>query len=78
MDPRFVVNRDEFYDVQMDLRQVQATQSNHNERLQRLERRQQEDASIKSVWSNSPFPTTLSGTPQHGASSPDRFPGAAG
>jgi len=77
MDPRISVNRDEFYNVQMDLRQIQAMQSNYNERLQRIERRQQDDASIKSVWNNPPFPAALSGTPQHGASSSGCHPPAA-
>src|SRR3569833_3576271 len=65
MDPRYHVTRDELYNVQMDLKHVQATQSNHAERLLRLERRQQEDAAVKSVWS-SPIPAALRGTPQHG------------
>ncbi len=57
---------EELYNVQMDVRQVQAVQSNHAERLLRLEKRQQEDAAVKSVWSTSPFPTAIGGTPQHG------------
>lgn len=31
-----------------------------------MERRQTEDAAIKSVWNPSPFPSVLGGTPQHG------------
>ncbi|KAI6781081.1 uncharacterized protein J7T54_003248 [Emericellopsis cladophorae] len=49
----------------MELKQVQYAQSNHAERLSRLEKRQADDAALKSVW-NSPFPGVLSGTPQHG------------
>ena len=65
MDPRFVVSRDEFHDVQMDVKQVQFIQQSHAERLLRLEKRQADDAALKSVW-NSPFPSVLGGTPQHG------------
>ncbi|KAL7626841.1 thiamine biosynthetic bifunctional enzyme [Parahypoxylon ruwenzoriense] len=49
----------------MDVKQMQIIQNNHAERLCRLEKRQADDAAIKSVW-NSPFPSALSGTPQHG------------
>ncbi len=68
MDPRFLAaTREELHNVQMDLRQLQTMQNHHAERLLKLEKRQQEDAAVKSVW-NSPFPTALSGTPQHGTS----------
>ncbi|KAF2456444.1 hypothetical protein BDY21DRAFT_50845 [Lineolata rhizophorae] len=41
------------------------TQADHAERIARLERRQEDDARIKSVWGpSSPFPGVLSGTPQ--------------
>ncbi|KAI0875104.1 hypothetical protein GGS24DRAFT_500182 [Hypoxylon argillaceum] len=49
----------------MDVKQMQIVQNSHAERLSRLEKRQADDAAIKSVW-NSPFPSALSGTPQHG------------
>lgn len=52
----------------MEVKQVQIIQANHAERLMRLERRQTEDAAIKSVWNPSPFPSVLGGTPQHGKS----------
>lgn len=65
MDPRYAVARDELYSVQMDLKQVQVVQNSHAERLSRLEKRQADDAAIKSAW-NSPFPSALGGTPQHG------------
>ncbi|KAI1771374.1 hypothetical protein F4818DRAFT_211828 [Hypoxylon cercidicola] len=65
MDPRFSFPRDELYNVHMDVKHMQAVQNNHAERLSRLEKRQADDAAIKSVW-NSPFPSALSGTPQHG------------
>ncbi|KAI1457269.1 hypothetical protein F4805DRAFT_458024 [Annulohypoxylon moriforme] len=65
MDSRFPVSRDELYTVHMDVKQMQMIQNNHAERISRLEKRQADDAAIKSVW-NSPFPSALSGTPQHG------------
>ncbi|KAL1882019.1 hypothetical protein VTK73DRAFT_3001 [Phialemonium thermophilum] len=65
MDPRFIISREEFHNVQTDLKQLQYVQSNHADRLLRLERRQADDAALKSVW-NSPFPSALGGTPQHG------------
>ncbi|KAF4968230.1 hypothetical protein FSARC_4321 [Fusarium sarcochroum] len=65
MDPRFPVSREDLYSLQMEVKQVQYTQSNHAERLLRLEKRQADDAALKSVW-NSPFPGVLSGTPQTG------------
>ena len=68
MDPRFGVNPEDLYSLQMELKQVQYAQTNHAERITRLEKRQADDAALKSVW-NSPFPGVLSGTPQHGTSS---------
>lgn len=65
MDPRFPATRDELYSVQMDVKQMQIVQNSHAERLSRLEKRQADDAAIKSAW-NSPFPSALGGTPQHG------------
>lgn len=65
MDPRFPVSREELYSVQMDMKQLHIVQTNHAERLSRLEKRQADDAALKSVW-NSPFPSAIGGTPQHG------------
>ncbi|KAM7204050.1 hypothetical protein V8F20_003748 [Naviculisporaceae sp. PSN 640] len=65
MDPRFFITREEFHDVQMDLKRVHTIQQHHSERLRLLEKRQADDAALKSVW-NSPFPSVLGGTPQHG------------
>ncbi|KAK0366970.1 hypothetical protein LTR91_002865 [Friedmanniomyces endolithicus] len=51
--------------LQADVERVQQVQAEHAERLTRIERRQEEDARVKSVWgSSSPFPSVLSGTPQ--------------
>ncbi len=67
MDSQFTVSREELYNVQMDVKHVQAVQINHAERLVRLEKRQADDALLKSVWgTSSPFPGVLSGTPQQG------------
>lgn len=70
MDPQFTASREELYHVQMDVKHVQAVQINHADRLLRLERRQADDAALKSVWGpSSPFPGgILSGTPQQGQS----------
>lgn len=69
MDPHFVATRDDLYHVQMDVKHVQAVQVNHADRILRLEKRQADDAALKSVWgTGSPFPSVLGGTPQHGQS----------
>lgn len=65
MDPHFVVTREDLYNLQMEVKQVQYAQANHADRITKLEKRQADDAALKSVW-NSPFPGVLSGTPQHG------------
>lgn len=65
MESRFGVSREELYNLQMELKQVQYAQANYSERILRLEKRQADDSAIKSVW-NSPFPGVLAGTPQHG------------
>ena len=67
MDSQFTATREDLYHVQMDVKHVQAVQINHADRLLRLERRQADDAALKSVWGPSPpFPGILSGTPQQG------------
>ncbi|KAM0253889.1 hypothetical protein ACHAQJ_007121 [Trichoderma viride] len=65
MESRFSVSREELYNLQMELKQVQYAQANYAERILRLEKRQADDSALKSVW-NSPFPGVLAGTPQHG------------
>ncbi|KAI7308525.1 UCH-domain-containing protein [Hortaea werneckii] len=51
--------------LQTDVVRVQQIQAEHAERIARLERRQDDDARMKSVWgTQSPFPSVLSGTPQ--------------
>ncbi len=65
MDPVFVATREELHDVQMELKRMQHVQQLQGERLRSLEKRHADDAALKSVW-NSPFPSVLGGTPQHG------------
>lgn len=65
MEGHFQATREDLYHVQMDMKHVQSVQINHSDRLLRLERRQADDAALKSVW-NSPFPSVLGGTPQQG------------
>ncbi|MBE3044125.1 hypothetical protein IMZ48_16450 [Candidatus Bathyarchaeota archaeon] len=64
MDLRVAASQDDLNCLHMDLKQLQVSQSNHAERLMRLERRQADDAAIKAAWS--PFPGILATTPQVG------------
>ena len=68
MEPQFgLASRDDIWRLQNEMKNVYATQAEHADRLMRLERRQDDDARIKSVWGNqSPFPSLLNGTPQQG------------
>ena len=81
MDPQSVTftPRDDFWRYQSEMMKVQQTQADHADRLLRLERRQEEDARMKSLWgTSSPFPSILSGTPQQGPihqPPPDAFSG---
>ncbi|KAK5751953.1 hypothetical protein LTS12_017969 [Elasticomyces elasticus] len=84
MDPQsqaftpYTTNNDPWR-LQTDVERVQQVQAEHAERIARLERRQDEDARVKSVWgASSPFPSVLSGTPQQVApqqSPSDQFRG---
>ena len=68
MDSQFAfASRDDLWQLQNEMKSVYATQSEHSDRLARLERRQEEDTRMKSVWgTSSPFPSILGGTPQQG------------
>ena len=69
MDPQSVafVPHNESWRVHNELLRLQQVQADHTDRLTRLERRQEDDARMKSVWGGaSPFPSVLSGTPQQG------------
>lgn len=72
MEQAYAISREDLYNLQMEVKQVQYAQSNHAERISRLEKRQTDDSAIKSAW-NSPFPGVLSTTPQHGKLSRNQF-----
>ena len=60
-------SNNETWRVQSDIVRLQQVQAEQAERIARLERRQEDDARMKSVWGQtSPFPSVLSGTPQQG------------
>jgi len=67
MDPQSTAfqPQSEAWRYQNELARMQAVQADHAERLVRLERKNDDDAKMKSVWGGtSPFPSVLSGTPQ--------------
>lgn len=69
MDPQSATftPRDDLWRWQGEMLRVQQVQAEHGDRLLRLERRQEEDHRMKSVWGpSSPFPGVLGGTPQQG------------
>lgn len=69
MDPESVAfqPRDDFWRIQNEMLRVQQTQSELTDRLNRLERRHEDDSRLKNVWGTaSPFPSVLGGTPQQG------------
>lgn len=62
-------SRDELWHLQNDMKSVYSIQSEHADRLSRMERKLEEDNRVKSVWgTSSPFPSALGGTPQNGVS----------
>ena len=65
MDPQYgLASKDDLWRLQNEMK-------NHADRLMRLEQRQDMDNRIKSPWgSQSPFPSTINGTPQHGITPP--------
>lgn len=68
MEPQFgLASRDDLWRLQNEMKNVYATQAEHADRLMRLERRQDDDTRLKSVWGGqSPFTSILNGTPQQG------------
>lgn len=68
MDP-FAALTDTVFHQGMELKHVQTVQSMHADRLLRIEKRQADDAALKSVWT-SPFPSVLTGTLNQGAQTP--------
>jgi ubiquitin carboxyl-terminal hydrolase 4/11/15 len=75
MDPQFAgVAREDIWRLFAEMKHISAVQLEHNERLLRLERRQDDDARMRMAWNtSSPFPGVLSGTPQQGMSFPPPF-----
>jgi hypothetical protein len=73
MDPIFAVSREEFYDVQIKLMRLQQVQQRLGERIRLLEKRQADDAALRSVWYN-PFPSAHPATgPVVSAEMPNEF-----
>ena len=72
MDPQYgLASKDDLWRLQNELKNVYSTQAEHADRLMRLEQRQDSDNRIKSPWgSQSPFHSTINGTPQHGITAP--------
>ncbi|KAI1001346.1 hypothetical protein K3495_g6853 [Podosphaera aphanis] len=65
MDSPYSALQEDVYHIQMDVKHVQAVQLSHADRLSKLEKRQADDAALKSVWgAGSPFPGVMSGTLQ--------------
>jgi ubiquitin carboxyl-terminal hydrolase 4/11/15 len=67
MDPQSAsfIPRDAMWRVQSEMSKIHQVQAQHSERLNRLERRQDDDARNKSIWGpSSPFPSILAGTPR--------------
>ena len=62
-----IASRNDIWRLENEMKNVYATQAEHADRLMRLERRNEDDGRLKSVWgSQSPFPATVNGTPQQG------------
>ena len=68
MEPQFgLASSDDIWRLQNEMKNVYATQAELADRLGRLERRQDDDAHVKSVWGGqSPFPSLLNGASQQG------------
>jgi len=69
MDPQTLsfTPQSDIWRLSSSMRNFQEIQQEHADRLVRLEKRQDEDARVKSVWGRtSPFPGVLSGTTQQG------------
>ncbi|GAB7345898.1 hypothetical protein MBLNU457_4136t3 [Dothideomycetes sp. NU457] len=69
MDPQSMAfqpqSQGDSWRLQNELTRLQAVQQDHAERLMQLERKNDDDVRVKSLWGGaSPFPSVLSGTPQ--------------
>ena len=72
MDPQYgLASKDDLWRLQNEMKNVYATQAEHADRIMRLEQRDG-DSRLKSTWgAQSPFPSVLNGTPQHGKPRPE-------
>lgn len=60
MDGPEVVTRDEFWRLQSAVDALTASQTQHNERIMRLEKKTDDGRSSKGLWgSSSPFPSAV-------------------
>ncbi|KAL8834830.1 MAG: hypothetical protein Q9170_003572 [Blastenia crenularia] len=66
MDPQLqLASREDVLRLEIDMKNIYATQAEHADRLTRLEQHPANDSRMKAVWgSQSPFPSVLNGTPQ--------------
>lgn len=74
METQFTfVSREDIWRLHADMKNVYAVQAEHADRLLRLEKRQDDEMRLKSVWgTSSPFPTALTGTPHQGQQAPSQ------
>lgn len=72
--------RDDYWRLQNEMLHgqmlhIQQGQTDLNDRVSRLERRNEEDSQLKNGWgTSSPFPSVLGGTPQQGNSLHSHLP----
>ena len=59
--------KEELWRLQESLTDISSTQSQHADRIMRLEKRREDDGRVKNVWTpSSPFTGVLGSAPQHG------------
>lgn len=63
MDERELVTREEIWRLQSAVDALTTTQTQHNERIMRIEKKTEDGRSSKGLWgSSSPFPSALNST----------------
>ena len=63
MDERELVTREEIWRLQSAVDALTATQTQHNDRIMRIEKKTEDGRSSKGLWgSSSPFPSALNST----------------
>lgn len=66
MDGQYAT-KEEFWKMQETLNDLSGIQSQHSERIMRLEKRRDDDVRVKGVWApSSPFGNVLGSTPHPG------------